>query len=115
MPTYPMGNRLFPGLLHSVTTEADSGDNTVIAAPGTGLRLVIVDLVIQNESATATTVLVKSGSTTKWRSLLDQYRAFSLSAQQPYEFRLGTNEALVVNLSGANSHGVSVRYFVEVA
>ncbi len=95
---------------------ASSGDNTIVAAPAAGTRIVVHDLQLQLEAATATTILIKSGSTTKRRvycgaagdGILLQYEAGK-------EFRLGAAEALILNLSGANSVGYTVRYTTEAA
>jgi len=96
------------------TTEADSGDNTLVAAPGAGKRLVVTDILVQNESSTATTVILKDGSTSRWRSLLqNQGDALVLSFSPERYWKLAANSALVLNLSGANSHGVSLYYFIE--
>jgi hypothetical protein len=97
------------------TTEADSGVNTVVAAPGANVRIVVKELVVQNASSTTTTVLVESGETTCWRVTLGEREAFVLSFPAGEEWRLAANAALVVDLSGANSHNVSGRYFTEAA
>lgn len=95
-------------------TKAASGDNTLIAAPGAGNRLVVQLILIQNESAVATTVQLKSGSTVCYRHLLqNQGDAFGRAHERSREWRLGANEALVLNLSGANSHGYNVEYWTE--
>jgi hypothetical protein len=109
------GGRLVQSYTVGASAITTSGDNTVVAAPGAGNRLVMKEIVIQNESTTATTILVKSGSTTLFRAQLAGGQAWTFSAQQGEELRLGTNEAFIVNLSGANSHGVSRRYFTETA
>lgn len=98
---------------HVCTTIASSGDNSVIAAPGSGQRLVIADLILQNESTVTTTSLVKAGAATHWRNRAAENGGLALSFGMDEEWRLGDNEALVINLSGANSHGVSVRYYSE--
>lgn len=96
------------------TTEAEEGDNALIAAPGAGKRIVVTDIVVQNESATATTVILKDGSTSRWRALLQsQGDALSLSFSPERYWKLAANSALSVNLSAANSHGVNVYYFIE--
>lgn len=97
----------------AATTTATSGDQTLVAAPGAGFRLVVKDLVVQNESSTETTVILKSGSTAAWRAKLAANAALALSFDEGNEWRLGTNEALVLNLSGAHSHSYSGRYFTE--
>lgn len=98
---------------HVATTFATSGDNTIIAAPGSGQRLVVSDLIVQNESAVTTVSLVKAGATTHWRNRAAENGGLALSFGMDEEWRLGDNEALVINLSGANTHGVSVRYYSE--
>ena len=96
-------------------TAASSGDNTLIAAPGAGVRLVIKELMVQNESATDTTAIIKFAATAKWRALLSGSNkgAIAFDFADGDEWRLGANEALVLNLSAANSHGYSVRYRTE--
>lgn len=95
-------------------TTSTAGDNTIIAAPGSGNRLVIYSLQIQLEAATATTILKKSGSTTIGRlycSAAGDGAIWVYPAGR--ELRLGTNEAFVLNLSGANAIGYTVRYSTE--
>lgn len=98
---------------NATATFATSGDNTIIAAPGAGYRLVMRSLTVENESSTVTTVLIKSGSTTNFGKAMGERQGFSLNEEYGHEWRLGANEALVVNLSGANSHRYNVRYFTE--
>ncbi len=97
----------------AASTAASSGDNTVVAAPSAGNHLVVKDLMVQNESSTETTIILKSGSTAKWRGKLAANAALSLGFATGEEWRLGSAEALVLNLSGANSHGYSIRYRTE--
>lgn len=98
----------------SVTTEADSGDNTVIAAPGAGKALEFKRIVVQNETATATTVLVKAGTTIHYRRLLGERETLELEFGTQSDdcdvWRLPADTAFVVNLSATNSHGVSADY-----
>ena len=109
------GTELGKGTVFTQTasTAASSGDNTVVAAPSAGNHLVVKDLMVQNESSTETTVILKSGSTAKWRGKLAANASLSLSFATGEEWRLGSAEALVLNLSGANSHGYSVRHRTE--
>lgn len=95
-------------------TKAAAGDNELIAAPGANTRLVVSAIMAQNESATATTILLKSGANTKRRALL-QSQGDGVAWQFPAgrEWKLGANEALNLNLSGANSHGYTVDYYTE--
>lgn len=100
-------------LLFATGTAASSGDNTLIAAPP-GAQIKIAALQIQNESATATTMILKFGSVAKWRTL-GQLQGDGISLTMPLgrEWLVGNGNALVLNLSGANSCGYSVAYYVE--
>jgi len=102
--------------IYSVQADvyAASGDNTVVAAPGANKRTVVKTILVQNESETATTILLKSGANTKRRALLqNQGDGVAWSFGRGDEWCLGTNEALILNLSSANSHGVTVDYWTE--
>lgn len=97
-----------------VGTAAASGDNTLIAAPAADKRLVVTGFVVQNESAVSTTIILKSGSTAVRRALLkNQGDGLGLAFEAGREWKLGAGEALVLNLSGANSHGYTVDYWTE--
>lgn len=90
------------------------GDNTIIASPGAGNRIVLAEMSLQLEGSTATTVIVKSGSTAQRRWLFPSIGSgVSWVYDQGREVRLFENNALVFNLGGANSIGYTVRYFVE--
>ena len=94
---------------------AASGDNTVIAAPAAGTRIVITGLRIQGTSGTATTVLIKSGASTtlaRLRTVADG-SGFDAVYGPSNALRLAAAQAFIVNLSGANAHSVSVQYYVE--
>lgn len=99
-----------PSITLTSGTHATSGDNTVIAAPGAGKALVLFYLQVQNESANDTTVLIKHGSTQVGRAVLAAKDALVREWVDDYLCVLPANTALVVNLSGANSHGVVVEY-----
>ena len=87
---------------------AASGNNTLIAAPAAGYRIVVYQLYLQNESATATTCILRD-FVARWRALLAQYGWFILETP----WRLNEAAALTLNLSGANSHGYSIQYAIE--
>lgn len=98
-----------PTITRAASTFNTSGDNTIVAAPAAGYALVITYIHIQNESSTGTTVLVKHGSTTVARVLLQtQAQAWWREFECPMILPAAT--ALVVNLSGANSHNYTVEY-----
>lgn len=93
---------------------ASSGDNSLIAAPSTGERIVVTAFTIQNESAVATTMILRDGTTSKWRYLGQTQGAGQTVVFPPgREWKLTTATALQLNLSGANSCGYTIQYYVE--
>lgn len=93
-----------------------SGDSTILAAPGAGLRIVICDIQIINETSTAATVLLKYGASTVRRYLFqNQGNGIALAFSTHREWRLPANTAFIVNLSGALAHGGGLSYFLERA
>jgi hypothetical protein len=101
-------------LLSVTGTKAESGDNTIIAATDANNRIVIVSFSIQNESATATTMILKDGATAFRRCLgQNQGDGIAITYTPGREKRLSAAAALVLNLSGANACGYSVDYFIE--
>jgi len=102
--------------LTATGTRSAAGDNTLIAAPGAGKQIVISALILQNESATATTMIVKAGATAVLRCLnQNQGDGLALHFAPERELQLGANAALILNLSGANACGYSVIYHVDAA
>ena len=95
-------------------TAASSGDNTLIAAPGAGNQIRIIALQLQNESVVATTMILKFGSVNKWRTMAQlQGDGISMTMPTGRGWPVGNGNALVLNLSGANTCGYSVCYAVE--
>lgn len=96
-------------------TKADSGNNTLISAPGSGNQIVLYLVQIQNESATSTVVKLLDGSTQFYRAKLTAVGSgLVLDLQKDgRSLRLSPNAALVLNLDGANSHNFTVWYTVE--
>lgn len=96
-------------------TVASSGDNTLITAPGAGFRIVLLSWSWWNETATDTTAILKSTSINP----IDRYVQTAkgngkiLTLPTNYVVKLAENEALVLNLSDANSHGYSLLYYTE--
>lgn len=99
-----------PTITRAAGTKADSGDNTLVAAPAAGYRLVLLYLHVQNETTTATTCLVKHGATTVGRVLNQNQGDGWLRDFCEYPVIMPEATALVLNLSGANSHGFTVEY-----
>ena len=97
-----------PTITRTTGTASSSGDNTLVAAPASGKRLVVLYLQVQNESATATTCIVKHGATAVSR-FLGQAQGDGLARYyDEYPMILPEATALVLNLGGANSHGYTV-------
>jgi hypothetical protein len=90
-------------------TKAASGDNELIAAPTSPKRLAVFYIKVQNESATATTAVIKHGATSVERVLL-QTQGDALVREYDPPRLLPIATALNLNLSGANSHGYTVEY-----
>lgn len=101
-----------PTLTFATGTAASSGDNTLIAAPGANVQIVIVGFQLQNESAvTSVTTVLKFGATAKYRALLAA-GAFAPSYGK-VSWKVGDNTALVLNLSAAVSTGYTIWYYTE--
>lgn len=116
MPIYPASNGRFSGMAWTVAaaTFATSGDNTIVAAPGAGFRIKVLELKIQNETASATTSIIKWGSDTVARVVLSNSALiYQYSGPKDNEWVLPANTALIVNLSGANSHNYYIVYRIE--
>lgn len=91
-----------------------SGDNTLIAAPGAGLRIVLYAWAVWNESTTETLAILKSASIATIDRYLPNTKPVGKQMVLPagYAIQLAVNEALVLNLNGANAHGYAVYYRV---
>lgn len=97
-------------------TAALSGDNTLISAPAAGLSIVIHHIQIQNESSTSTVAILKAGSTAIYRGEFTTEGSgivLDTSPDSGNKWKLAPATALVLNLSGANSHNYTVWYTVE--
>ena len=100
-----------PAITFVTGTISSSGDNTIVSAPGSGLSIYITYLVLQNESSTATTIILKD-SANRLRCLgQSQGSSLALTFPERRELKLATNTALILNLSGANSCGYSIGYY----
>jgi hypothetical protein len=99
--------------LAATGTGATIGDNTVIAAPGSGKQLAIHSFVIQNLTETPTTMILKFGSVQNFR-FLGQTQGAHLAMVFPFMRELigGDNQPLLLNLSGANTCGWGVLYYI---
>jgi hypothetical protein len=64
-----MSDRVAEAYLETTGTASSSGDNTAVAAPGTGRRIVWRKIKLVNTAANAMTVIVKYGATSKKKSV----------------------------------------------
>jgi hypothetical protein len=92
-----------------------SGDNTIINAPASGQRIVITAMRVQNLTDVATTVLIKNGASTTISGIRTTVDGTGFDDDYSYgnEIRLSDATALIMNLSAANSHSTSIRYYLE--
>ena len=95
---------------------ATSGDNSIIAAPGAGKRIVIVHLTLNNPIGTTNTVTFKSGANVLSGGVLLGATGGGLVEQTANQFPVlfcRANEAFIINLSAATSITGYLIYYVE--
>lgn len=93
-----------------------SGDNTLIAAPGAGLAIVVWKIWFTTAAAVNVTFYNGASPTTPLSGAAVFPAAGSLALDGPEGFelyRMAANTAFVVNLSGAVALGGTVWYTVE--
>jgi hypothetical protein len=102
-------------ILTATGTIATSGDNTIVAAPGSGIRVCLTNILFQQESTTPTVILLKDGSTVKKRffGVLQGDGIPPITYPQGFELKLTANTALILNISSANTVGYSFEYYLE--
>ena len=96
-------------------TTSTAGDVTLVAAQGEKIRIVPVKVIVQDESSTADTLILKDGSIAKIRVLAqNQGDGIVLDfASGPYRWKLAANAALVLNKAQAVATGYSIGYYLE--
>lgn len=114
--TTPAGGSADRTILKASGTAAGNGNNTLIAAPVAGVKIVLTAVVLQNESAVATTMQLQDGvgGTTILRCL-GQNQGDGLAMVFNGDARPKLTNATPLNLflSGANSCGYSILYYTE--
>lgn len=92
-----------------------SGDNTIIAAPPAGQRLVISAFRVQSQSQFSIAGQIKSGTATILARVRSTAEGTGLSEVYPLgsELRLGTSQALIFNQDVAQSQEISVVSWIE--
>ena len=100
------------GTLQYVTGTINvQGNNQIIAAPGAGLSIYITHLVLQNESAVSTTIILRDTDNRLRCLAAAQGSGIALVFPDRGEIKLVANTALNLNLSGNNVCGYSIGYY----
>jgi hypothetical protein len=92
-------------------TVAAAGPTTLIQTPGAGKRIVITAFQLQNESSTATTIILMADGAEFWR-VLGQNQGDGCGYPIA-DLRMPTNTALRIKLSGTNACGYNIGYNIE--
>lgn len=101
-----------PSILYANATLTATSDTSIVTAPGAGNSVYITHLVIQNITATSTTVNVKAGGTTVLSFLLPSQGASQvITFPQRRDFKLAANTALILQATTANAITYSIGYF----
>ncbi len=108
-----MSDRVAEAYLETTGTASSSGDNTAVAAPGTGRRIVWRKIKLVNTTANAMTVIVKYGATSKKKSVFSADIGAGEIYYEEEGVALPENTALVLNLSAANAISYDVDYLTE--
>jgi hypothetical protein len=99
-------------LLSICTTEDSSGNTAIVAAPAAGQSHYVVAFVIQNEAATANTILLSDGTTAVWRCFAqNQGDGLAMVFPAGREWKVGDTKAITINLSAATVCGYSIMYY----
>ena len=99
-------------LTHICATVATSGHNSLVTAPGSGHRIVVTSFTVQNEAATANTILLEDGTTAVKRChAAKESDGLSQSFAPGHCWVLSDNAALQINLSASTKVGYSISYY----
>lgn len=106
-------NRVAESYTTTTSTSSSSGDNTMLAAPGAGRRIVWRKIKLVNTTANAMTCIIQYGATSKMTSVLDaQIGAGEIYYEEEGE-ALPENTALILDLSAANAIAWDLTYLTE--
>lgn len=110
--TMPDPHAARKALLSVCTTEDSSGNTEIVAAPAAGQSHYVVAFCVQNEAATANTILLSDGTTAVWRCFAqNQGDGLAMSFAAGREWKVGDTKAININLSAATVCGYSVTYY----
>lgn len=108
-----MNDRVAEAYTEITGTVSSFGDNTVMAAPGAGRRIVYRKIKVVNTTSTAVTVVVKYGATSKKTAVLDAQVGSGEIFYEEAGVKMPENTALVLNLSGAIATSYDLEYLTE--
>lgn len=103
-------------LLIASGTASSSGDNTIITAPGAGVKIVIIGVNLDLEGASPVTMRLTngaSGATILRKFVQNQGGGIPLIFPIDARPKLSANTPLVLNLSGALACGYTIWYYTE--
>lgn len=108
-----MSNRVAEAYTMITGSSSSAGDNTMVAAPGSGRRIVWRKIKLVNGAASAQTCIIKYGSTSKMTSIfganIGQGEVYYEEEGKP----LPENTALINNMSGSTLASWDVDYLTE--
>ena len=108
MPSAPISRNKF-GQVTVFGNPASAGSNLVVLAPGAGIQIRVLSLVVM--SVAANSVKFLSGSTDITCTFpLAASGGFVLDHNPAGHFQTNANEALNINLSGATAVGFQLNY-----
>ncbi len=105
-------NILSPSLIAVAAQRAATGDLDIIATPGLARQIVIDDIMISNEAATANLVLLKAAGSIFFRTQLAAVIGDKV-VMTGLRIPCGANHAVQINDSGVTAVGYTVYYHVE--
>lgn len=85
-----------------------------VASVPDGFEIVIGSIIIQNTTTNPTTITLKAGNSTFLQVLAqNQGDGIAIIYPRKMEPRLGNGNALLLNLSGNNSHNYNIGWWLE--
>jgi len=116
MPSINIGNTSQQRVVNFSGSLNSNGNNNVIPAPGAGYEIVISMYCIQNTTTTPTTFKLQTAGS-PFLTVLAQNQGDGVCVQKPAnrEIRCGNNNAVTLNLSGANAHNCNIDYWIDTA
>lgn len=108
-----MSNRVAEAYTMITGSSSSAGNNTMVAAPGSGRRIVWRKIKLVNGSANAMTCIIKYGATSKMTSIFDAQIGAGEVYYEEEGKALPENTALINNMSGSTLASWDVDYLTE--